>query len=139
MASARESDELILADRLVGYADAIAAVAFLGVSGLGVTIADPDMRCTLALAVVEVAIATFLIGVLFLAIVAWLRRAELDLRSGHEVPDKAAHYGRMLHLARYLVIGVSFGISLVLLTTVAGVDCDAVLEPGPVVEQRSVD
>jgi hypothetical protein len=139
MASARESDDLILADRLVGYADAIAAVAFLGVSGLGVTIADPDMRCTLALAVVEVAIATFLNGVLFLAIVAALRRAELDLRSGYEIPEKAARYGRMLHLARYAVVGVSFGLSLVLLAVVSDASCDVVIEPEVAAALRSAD
>ena len=38
------SEERALADRLVSYADAVAALAFVGVSGLGVAVADPDTR-----------------------------------------------------------------------------------------------
>ena len=48
MSARGESTEIVLADRLVSYSDALVAVSFLGVSGIGLAVADPDIRCTLA-------------------------------------------------------------------------------------------
>lgn len=139
MASQPESDDLILANRMVSYADAIVAVAFLGVSGIGVVIADPDTRCVMAGATGEIAIGTLLNGVLFLAIVAGLRRAELDLRAGHERSAKVTRYGRMLHVARYVVIGVSSALSLLLLSQADDFDCGAIGEDEIAAETRAAD
>ena len=51
-----------LADKLVSYADALAALAFVGTSGLGLALADPDVRCSLVKVVIGVGIATSLLA-----------------------------------------------------------------------------
>ena len=38
-----------LADRIVNYSDALAAIVFLGASGLGIAMADPDTRASVNL------------------------------------------------------------------------------------------
>ena len=40
-------EDRALADRLVNYADALAAVCFVGMSGLSIAMADPDVRCSI--------------------------------------------------------------------------------------------
>lgn len=47
MSTRQESDDYILADRLVNYSDAIVTLSFLVSSGLGLAIADPDTRITI--------------------------------------------------------------------------------------------
>lgn len=50
----REVDDRGIADRLVTYADALAAVCFVGTSGLSLALADPDVRCSLTSGVPQV-------------------------------------------------------------------------------------
>lgn len=126
MSKRRESDEAALADRLVNYSDALVAVAFLGVSGLGVIVADPDIRCTLAGAVGEIVFGTAFNGALFTAVILVLRRWELDLRSEDEdsPSEKVRSYSRWLHGARLVVVWMSTIMSVVLVLASRSPECD---------------
>ncbi len=108
-----------LADRLVNYADAVAALAFVGVSGLGIGVADPDIRCTLAGAKPTALLSNLLSGALFSTALVVLRRWELDLRSGDAGSPKGQRYARFLHGARLLVVWASVAMVALL---VAGID-----------------
>ena len=104
-----------LADRLVNYADAIVAVAFVGVSGLGVALADPDARESVARAAEWVGGLNVAVGVVVSALLRLLRRWELDLRFGQPQSKKAAAYSRRLHAARYVVVWFAVVQSVVLM------------------------
>ena len=102
-----EQEEYALADRIVGYSDAIVALAFIVSSGLGLAIADPDTRTTITDVAAGMIIGNVFLGVLFSFLVATLRRWELDLRLGSTVTEKFARYSRRIYLARHVVIWVS--------------------------------
>lgn len=40
------SEARMLADRTVNYSDALVAIVFIGASGLGIAVADPDTRAS---------------------------------------------------------------------------------------------
>lgn len=126
MSKRRESDEAALADRLVNYSDALVAVAFLGVSGLGVIVADPDIRCTLAGAVGPIVFGTAFNGVLFSAVILVLRRWEIDLRSedADSTSEKVRSYSRWLHGSRLAIVWVSTLMSVVLVLASRSPECD---------------
>ena len=104
MAEDRDAEDRSLADRLVNYADAIAALMFLGTSGLGIAVADPDIRSTIARGADFVALAYIISGVLFSSILVVLRRWETDLRSDLPPAPKARRYSRYLFWARFAVV-----------------------------------
>lgn len=93
-----------LADRLVSYADAIVAVSFLGTSGLGIAIADPDTRTSIARAWAEVAIFNLVLPAVITLILLMLRRWEQDLRAELDESPKAARYSLRLHWARLFLV-----------------------------------
>ena len=68
-----DSGERALADRLINYSDAVVALAVVGVSGLGIAVADPDIRTSVAIAADWVAIGNLLFGALATSIVLLLR------------------------------------------------------------------
>ena len=105
----QDTQEWVLADRLVNYADAITAVSFLGVSGLGIALADPDARSSIALVAEWVLISNILGALLFSALLIVLGRWETDLRADLPPAAKARRYSRYLHWGRLLVIWGSFG------------------------------
>ncbi len=105
----QDTEEWVLADRLVSYADAIAAVMFLGVSGLGIAVADPEVRSSISLVAEWVILSNVLVALLFSAMLIVLRRWEADLRADLPPAGKARRYARYLHWGRLLVIWVSFG------------------------------
>ena len=93
----------VLADRLVGYADALVAAAFLGMSALSIALGDPDIRCSIAQARVPVAAINVVSGVVLTTLLFHLRRWEFDLRS--VAPSlKSAKYSQYLHVARLVVV-----------------------------------
>lgn len=96
-----------LAQRLVTYADAVVALAFVGVSAFGVAVADPDVQCNLAGAKLSVIVASSLIGVIFSVFLLVLRRWELDLSAENGLSAKGRRYSRHLNLGRYLLIWIS--------------------------------
>lgn len=94
-----------VADRLVNYSDAIAAVAFVGASGLGVAVADPDSRESIASGAQWIALANFVFTLVFSGLLMLLRSWELDLRAGLEpMSPKAMVYSRRLYIARHAVV-----------------------------------
>ena len=97
----------MLADRLVTYADALAAVSFVGTSGLSLALADPDVRCSLIHGVHMVAIGNFAFAGLMSALLLVLRHWENDLRSDEPLSRKAEAISRRLHVARFVVIWLS--------------------------------
>ena len=103
----QDSEEWALADRLVNYADALTAVTFLGVSGLGIAVADPEARSSIALIADWVILSNLLLSLAFSAMLIVLRRWEADLRADLPPADKARRYSRYLHYGRLLVIWVS--------------------------------
>ncbi len=101
------ADHSALADRLVSYADAIVAVSFLGASGLGIAVADPDARASVSQAWREVAIGNLVMPLIVSAIILMLRRWELELRADLDTAPKALKIGRRLHVARLLIVWAS--------------------------------
>jgi len=96
-----------LADRLVGYSDAVVAVAFVGMSGLSLALADPDVRCSMANgAILPVSVANVAFACFMSLVLLTLRRWELDLRSG-ALSSKASRYSVRLHTARISVVWLS--------------------------------
>jgi hypothetical protein len=100
-------DDESLASRLVTYADASAAVFFVGAAGLSNAIMDANTHCSLANAFREVSVGI----VSFASIISFtqitLRRWELDLLEGARVSKKAEMYSRRLHVARLAIVWLS--------------------------------
>jgi len=107
LAREHDSEDRALADRLVNYADALVALSVVGVSGLGIAVADPDTRESVAVAADWVIASNFGLGALFTGVVMLLRSWEMDLRSSSPTSVKTARYSRYLHAARLVVLWVS--------------------------------
>ena len=103
----QRAEEWAFADRLVSYADAIVALAFIVSSGLGLAIADPDTRVTITDVALELLVANAILGVIFSILLVVLRRWELDLRQGTGTSRKYRGYSRRIFLARHMVIWVA--------------------------------
>jgi hypothetical protein len=101
-------DDRALADRLVNYADALAAVAFVGMSGLSISLAEPEVRCSITQgAFVPVVAANVLsTGIVSLLLVV-LRSWEMDLRSSDPPSAKAARYMGRIYVARFIIVWFS--------------------------------
>jgi hypothetical protein len=99
-------DDRALADRLVNYADAVVALSVVGVSGLGIAVADPDIRESLERVADWVAASNVVLGALSTSLIFLLRSWESDLRGGSLPSPKATRYSRYLHVARLVIIWV---------------------------------
>ena len=102
-----DTQEWALADRLISYSDAVAAVAFLGASGLGIAVAEPDARSSIASVAEWIIVSNILLSLLLTAMLILLRRWETDLRSDLPPAAKARRYSRYLHWARLVVVWAS--------------------------------
>ena len=96
-----------MADRLVSYADALVAVAFVGTSGLGLAVADPDIRADIATAAEWVILSYLVLGVLFSSLILVFRRWELELRDGLASAAKTRLFAGYLHWGRLGVVWVA--------------------------------
>ena len=103
----RESEDHVLADRLVNYSDAMVTLAFILSSGLGLAIADPDTLDTIAGAAAGIVVGNALLGVLFSSLLVTLRQWELELRAGVVLSEKYKLYTRRINIARHVVIWLS--------------------------------
>lgn len=97
----------VLADRLVNYADAVAAFYVVNSIVFLVTLSETDVRCSLA------DTQNFVLGgqitfslLVTLAVVA-LRRTELKIRASTELAPDIAGYLRAFFLVRLAVIAAS--------------------------------
>ncbi len=113
-----EAEDRALADRLVNYADAIAAFCFLALSGFGIAVADPDIQSTIARARSYVIAGNLVAGLLFTGIVVALRRWEQRLRSDSPRSEAAQLYSRYLHWARLSLVLVSSALVIVIAVAV---------------------
>ena len=111
----RGEQDRSLADRLVNYSDAIVAVSFVGVSGLGIAVADPDTRDSVARGADWVAAANVLVGIVASALLRSLRRWELDLRADAPPSPKGLRYSRRLHGARFVIVWFAVAQSVLLM------------------------
>jgi hypothetical protein len=127
-----DSAEVALADRLVNYSDALVAVSFLGMSGLGVVVADPDIRCSISSAIVEIIVANSVSTLLIVGVIIVLRRWEIDLRSGSPQEGKVARYAGLLHIARLVIVWASLVLSITLAMASGRSECES--GPGSVAE-----
>ena len=92
------------ADRLLSYADALAALSFISVSGLAIAAADPDIRCSLALVSLRIAVSNFVFAAIATVAIVKLRVWESELRPGADLSERALEISRHLHHARIAVI-----------------------------------
>jgi hypothetical protein len=97
----------VLADRLVTYADALVAVAFVGTSGLGLAVADPDIRADIARAAEWVILANLVLGGLLSGLIHIFRRWELELRAGLAPAATTRRFSGYLHWGRLGVVWVA--------------------------------
>lgn len=100
----RDDQDRILADRLLNYADAIVAVSFVGVSGLGIAMTDPEARASVARGADWIVGANIIVGFALSVLLYYLRRWEMDLRAHAPLSEKSRVYSGRLHVARFVVI-----------------------------------
>jgi hypothetical protein len=101
-------EERALADRLVNYADALAAVAFVGASGLTIALADPDVRCSITQgAYLPVTLGNAFSATFVTAVLIVLRRWENDLRASRPLSQKVSRYSGRIYVARFFAVWVS--------------------------------
>ena len=124
MASRRESDEAALADRLVNYSDALVAVSFLGVSGIGIAIADPDIRCTIAEGAYHIVAGNLANGVIFTTLILLFRRWEVVLRGEDPPSETVIRYMGWLHVGRLVILWTSVIMASVLAYQAVGEVCE---------------
>lgn len=118
MARHDEPENRGLADRLVNYADALVALAVVGVSGLGLAVADPETRVDIARAADWIIVSNLISGVILSILILVLRRWELDLRSEDPPTVKARRYSRRLHVARIVVVWLASGQAVLLMVAI---------------------
>lgn len=95
------------ADRLLSYADALAALSFISVSGLGIAAADPDIRCSLAVVSLRIAASNLIFAAIATVVIVKLRVWEGELRPVADLSARALEISRNIHLARIAIIWTS--------------------------------
>ena len=96
-----------LADRLVTYSDALVAVAFVGASGLGLAVADPDIRVDVARVAGWVIVSNLVLGGLLSVLIHVFRRWELELRADLAPADATRRFSGYLHWGRLGVVWIA--------------------------------
>jgi hypothetical protein len=101
------SEARALADRAVNYSDALVALVFIGASGLGIALADPDTRGSLNLVTGWMIAGNVIFGTVISFLLVVLRRWELDLRAEPVGESKVGRYSRYFYWARHIVVWIS--------------------------------
>lgn len=107
MENSPKSEGRALADRIVNYSDTLVAVVFLGVSGLSIALADPDIRDSINTVTYWVIGGNIGMGLLVSGLLVLLRRWELDLRVDFPTPGKVRRYSRYFYMARHIIVWLS--------------------------------
>ena len=107
MENSPKSEGRALADRMVNYSDALVAVVFLGVSGLSIALADPDIRSSINTVTNWIIGGNIGMGLLVSALLVTLRGWELDLRLDFPTPGKVRRYSRYFYVARHIIVWLS--------------------------------
>ena len=107
-----------LADRLVTYADAIAAFSIVNGLAFLLAITEREVRCSLVDATTTVFVATLLSGAVLTAAVLFCRRVELRIRASLGAGDAELHaLLRGFQIVRIVVIWLSVLVTLSLAGT----------------------
>ena len=101
------SESRALADRIVNYSDALAAIVFLGASGLGIAMADPDTRASVNLISSWMIAGNAFLGMLLSFLLILLRRWELELRGEAPASSNVRRYSHYFYLARHCVVWIA--------------------------------
>lgn len=93
-----------LADRIVGYSDAL--VAFALVNGLAfiVALGEPDIRCSIAGIAIIVALLNAIFSIALTFLLVWLGRYEQRLRGDDEADELVLHFWNRLSALRFVLI-----------------------------------
>lgn len=113
-----QTEAQALADRCVNYSDALVALVFIGASGLGIAIADPDTRSSMNTITGWMIGGNILVCVTISLLLVVLRRWELNLRQAYslqtdqpeaEMPEGGlmSRYSKYFYWARHTVVWIS--------------------------------
>lgn len=95
-----------IADRLVNFADAIAAFSVVNSLAFLVTLGDPEIRCSIANALWLVVGGHLAFGVAYAMAVAVLRSLEIAMRGTTPVTPEIGQFLRGFFIARLAVIAL---------------------------------
>ena len=110
------SESRALADRIINYSDALVALVFIGASGLGIAVADPEIRSSMNLITFWMIGGNIALGALISALLVTLRRWEQDLRVDLPTTDKIHRYSNYFYWARHIIVWLSVAqIAIILL------------------------
>lgn len=107
MENSQNSEARALADRAVNYSDALVALVFIGASGLGIAVADPDTRASMNLITYWMIGGNITLGAVISILLSVLRRWEYDLRIDLPKEGKVYRYSRYFYWARHVVVWLS--------------------------------
>jgi len=99
-------DRIALADRIINYCDALAAFSLVNAFAFVVTLADPDIRCSIAAIAGMVMTANIVIPILITAGLVGLRRLEQSLRSEEEADPEVERFWRRAQLVRLSLVWI---------------------------------
>ena len=88
-------------------------------SGLGLAVADPDIRSDIVRAAGEIAIFNVVFATVSTLVIRQLRRWELDLRPPRPPESQSRRLGRYLHWARIGIVWFSAAQSVMLMWLIA--------------------
>jgi hypothetical protein len=104
-----------LADRIINYCDAVAAFSLVNALAFVVTLAEPDIRCSMAAIAGPVIAGHFLISACLTGLLVWLRGFERSLRPDAGNDERVQTFWRYAQRVRiglvwFVAVFVSFGI-----------------------------
>lgn len=99
-------NRIALADRIINYCDALAAFSLVNAFAFVVTLADPDIRCSIAAIAGMVMFANLVIPILITAGLVGLRRLERSLRSAEEGDPVVERFWRHAQIVRLSLVWV---------------------------------
>lgn len=102
-----------LADRIVTYCDALAAFSLVNALAFVITLAEPEIRCSVAVISLVVSFANIGVCIAITFGLVWLRRFELSLRKADEQEPRVAKFWNIVQTVRItLVWGVTLFVVL---------------------------
>jgi hypothetical protein len=95
-----------LADRIINYSDALAAFSLVNALAFVITLADPDIRCSIASIAATVILANLAVPISITAGLMGLRRLELSLRRTEEEDPEVVRFWRYAQLVRLALVWI---------------------------------
>lgn len=97
-------EERVIADRLPGYADAVAAFSLVNALGFLAAVAEVDTRCSLAKNRVIVIVILIVLQMFYAGAVVGLRQLEQGLREGAESSPRVTRFRNGFYHGRLVFI-----------------------------------